>query len=402
MDLSSGHAYWREKNGILANYPPLDEDVACDVAILGAGITGALIAEALSADGHEVIVLDGRDVATGSTSASTALLQYEVDTHLIDLIAQYGTDAARTAYLACHDAIDLLEERVVSLGLEACNFTRKDSVYLASRPRDVPVLRKEAEARRQAGIEVHEWSPSEIADHFSFQGHLALHSPQAAEVDAYRLAHGLLAELVRRGGKIFDRTRVTAVEIDAAGLILRTHRGGKVRAKRLVVAMGYETECLFDTAKLVTLHSSFALASEPLEEAPGWWRRCLLWETARPYFYLRGDADGRAIIGGEDLPFRNPAARDHLVPRKTKRLEKRFHDLFPQVRMESAFSWAGTFGETNDGLAYIGSYRKHSLCYFALGFGGNGVIYSVVAAEIIRAALRGKEHPWAVPFRFDR
>jgi glycine/D-amino acid oxidase-like deaminating enzyme len=402
MDLTSDHAYWRVKSGIISNYPALDSDRTCDVAILGAGITGALIGETLAADGHGVIMLDGRDVATGSTSASTALLQYEIDRHLIDLIAQYGEEKARKAYRACYESIDLLEERVARLGLEDCNFTRKDSVYLASRARDVPGLKAEAAARRQAGIEVNEWSPGDVHEHLHFTKHYALHSPQGAEVDAYRLAHGMLAEIRSRGGAIFDRTRVKAVEVDAAGVILRTERGFTVRAKRLVVAMGYETECLFDTAGLVDLRSSFALASEPLEAVPGWWRRCLLWETARPYFYLRGDGDGRAIIGGEDVPFRNPQARDRLVERKSRLLEKRFHELFPEAKMEPAFAWAGTFGETKDGLAYIGTYRKHPLCYFALGFGGNGIIYSVIAAEIIRTDLAGREHPYAEPFRFDR
>ena len=61
MDLTSDHPYWRVKSGIIANYPPLDCDRGCDVAILGAGITGSLIGATLSADGHEVILLDGRE-----------------------------------------------------------------------------------------------------------------------------------------------------------------------------------------------------------------------------------------------------------------------------------------------------------------------------------------------------
>jgi glycine/D-amino acid oxidase-like deaminating enzyme len=402
MDLTSDHPYWRVKSGIIANYPALDCDRRCDVAILGAGVTGSLIGETLSTDGHGVIVLDGRDVATGSTSASTALVQYEVDTHLIDLIARHGGARARMAYRACYESIDLLEERIVRLGLDDCHFTRKDSVYLASRARDMPVLKEEAEVRRQAGLEVNEWSAADVHQHLGFTHRYALHSPQAAEVDAYRLAHGMLAEVCRRGGLVFDKTNVEAVNFDAAGVILKTSRGFVVRAKRVVVAMGYETQSLFDTAGLVDLRSSFALASEPLKEVPGWWRRCLLWETARPYFYLRGDGDGRAIIGGEDIPFRNPAARDRLVKRKGRLLEKRFNELFPAANMEPAFAWAGTFGETKDGLAYIGSYRKHPLCYFALGFGGNGISYSVIAAEIIRADLAGRVHPYAAPFRFDR
>ncbi len=402
MDLTSEHPYWRVRSGIIANSPPLDSDRCCDIAILGAGITGSLVGEALSADGHEVILLDERDVATGSTCASTALLQYEIDTHLIDLIALHGEGRARMAYQACYEAIDLLEERVARLGLEACNFTRKDSVYLASRRRDVPVLKAEAEARRQAGIEVNDWSAADVMDHLGFARPHALHSTQGAEVDAYRLAHGMLAEIRSRGGLVFDRTKVKGVEFDATGVILRTDRDFSIRAKRIVVAMGYETQSLFETAGFVDLRSTFALASEPLEEVPGWWRRCLLWETARPYFYLRGDSDGRAIIGGEDLPFRNAAARDRLVKHKGKLLEKRFKELFPSARMEPAFAWGGTFGETKDGLPYIGTYRKHPLCYFALGFGGNGITYSVTAAEIIRADLAGTAHRHADAFRFDR
>jgi glycine/D-amino acid oxidase-like deaminating enzyme len=402
MDLASDNPYWRVKSGILANYPPLDSDRRCDIAVLGAGITGALVAEGLSSDGHDVIVLDEREVGTGSTSASTALLQYEIDTHLIDLIGIHGVERARMAYRACYESIDLLEERIACLGIEDCHFTRKDSVYLASRERDAAILRQEGDARRQAGIEVHDWTRADVMERFGFTRPGALHSVQAAEVDAYRLAHGMLREVQRRGGKVFDRTKVTSIDIDSSGAILRTHRGTTVRAKRVVVAMGYETESLFDTARFVNLRSSFALASEPLGEVPGWWRRCLLWETARPYFYLRGDNDGRAIIGGEDIPFRNPSARDCLIGRKGRLLEKRFNEMFPRAGMEPAYSWAGTFGETEDGLAYIGTYKKHPLCYFALGFGGNGITYSMIAAEIIRAELKGSPHRYAGVFRFDR
>ncbi len=400
--LTSDHPYWRMKSGILENYPPLDADAGCDIAVLGAGITGALVAEALSADGHDVIVLDARDAGTGSTSASTALLQYEIDVHLVDLIARHGAEHACTAYRACHESIDLLEARITGLGLDDCRFTRKESVYLASRKRDAAALREEAAARKRAGIEVDFWGPADIREHFPFEREAALCSRQAAEVDAYRLAHGLLAAVRGRGGRVFDRTAVESLETGPEGLILRTSRDFRVRARRVVVATGFETAMLFDTARFVNLRSTFALATEPMAAVPGWWHRCLIWETARPYFYLRGDSDGRAIMGGEDIPFRNARARDRLIPRKTRLLEKHFRGLFPAAGMETAYAWAGTFGETEDGLAYIGSYRRHPLCYFALGFGGNGITYSVLAAEIIRADLQGKTHPYAAAFRFTR
>ncbi|GAA5116859.1 FAD-binding oxidoreductase [Luteolibacter yonseiensis] len=402
MDLTSDHPFWTLKNGLLADFPPLASDQSCDIIVLGAGITGACVAEALTADGHDVIIVDACDVGHGSTSASTALLQYEVDTHLIDLIKLHGPDHARMAYQACYESIDILEEKIRSLGLEDCAFTRKPSVYLASVKGHVPILREESEARRAIGIEVEDWGESDVKSLLGFSRPGALCSAQAAEVDAYRLTIGLLKTVARRGGRIFDRTRVTRLDIDKSGVLVRTDRSSTIRAKRVIVAMGYQTQTLFDTASCVNLQSSFAAASEPLEEYQRWWKSCLLWESARPYFYLRTEAGGRAIMGGEDVPFRNATARDKLIPRKSARLADRFNGMFPESGMEISHSWAGTFGETHDGLAFIGPYRKHPLCLFALGFGGNGITYSVTAAEILRQEVRGHRHDYSPVFHFDR
>ena len=108
------------------------------------------------------------------------------------------------------------------------------------------------------------------------------------------------------------------------------------------------------------------------------------------------------MMGGEDEEFRDPAKRDRLLPRKTERLSKRFRELFPALDMQVAFAWAGTFGETKDGLAYIGEHPDWPSSYFALGYGGNGITYSVLAAEIIRDALLDRRNADAELFRFDR
>jgi len=401
MDLTSDHPFWAVKNGLLANYPALEADTSCEVAILGAGITGALMAEALVSDGHDVVVLDARDICHGSTSASTALLQYEVDTHLIELIARHGARIGEIAYRACCESIDLLEAKIRSLDI-GCGFARRPSVYLASREKDWPVLQQEAAARRRIGIEVEEWSSTDVASRFGFVRPGALVSTQAAEVDPYRLAHGLLATAQHNGTRIFDRTNVGRIEETTKGIVLHTDRGAVVKARHVVVATGYESPELFDIARFVKLTSTFAVASEPLKAEQLWWEKCLLWESARPYFYLRADSDSRALFGGGDVPFRNAKARDKLLPARTKQLIATFRDWFPAIPMEPAWCWAGTFGETADGLAYIGHYDKHPRCLFALGFGGNGITYSMVATEILRSELAGKRHPCAEAFRFDR
>ncbi len=400
MDLISTHPFWPTASGLVHSYPSLKHDETCDVIILGAGITGAFMAQALTEEGLRVVVLDKRDVASGSTSASTALLQYEIDTPLCELIDISSRADAERAYWVCHESIDKLEALLPKIGGE-CGFQRKQSVYLASVDKDLPALEKEFAARTRAGFQVDFLSEADIRGRFSFARPGAILSAQAAEVDSYRLAHLLLARAEKQGAKIYDRTAMTRFDTSAGEAVVETEAGWKVRGKHIVFATGYES-VHYLPKKIVKLKSSFALVSEPLQDFTGWWDRALLWETARPYFYMRTTSDGRALIGGEDDPFRNPLRRDALIPKKSKRLALKFADMFPHIPLEIAYTWAGTFGETKDGLAYIGSIPKLPLSYFALGFGGNGITYSVVAAEMIRDAICGRENKDARLFRFDR
>ena len=400
MDLVSPQPFWLLKNGLLHSYPSLRRDLRCDVAVLGAGISGALITHRLVCAGFHVVVLEKRDVAGGSTSASTALLQYEIDTHLVDLARRIGRRDAERAYRACHASIDNIERLTIKIGAR-CTFRRKASVYLATKRSEVGMLRRERDARRAAAIAVDFLDDKELSSRFSFTRPAALVSAQAAQLDAHRLTHALLDASASRGARIFDRTIAVEFEPRSRGIRIKTDTGHIVHASHVVFATGYESQ-EFVRRKIVQLKSTFALASEPVGAFPGWWKQCLIWETARPYLYLRTSNDGRILVGGEDVPFRDPERRDRMVDKKTGRLEKRFHRLFPQIGLRVDYRWAGTFGETKDGLAYIGQIRQWPRCYFALGFGGNGITYSAIAAEIICKALKGGRHPDAHLFEFDR
>ena len=400
MDLKSPHPFWPLKNGVLGVYPSLEEDLECEVIILGGGITGALIADELVKEGMEVILLDKRDVAGGSTSASTALLQYEIDTPLTELTRMIGQRDAEECYRVCRDSIGKIETIARSLD-DPCGFQRKKSVYLASRPSDAPALREECAARRKAGIEVEYLDGGDIASMFSFRREGALLSQDAAEVDAYRLTHRLLTRASSRGLRVFDRTPVVTHRHDDDSVTVETEQGFSVKARRLVCATGYEALDILPR-NIAALKSTFAFASEPLVSFTGWWEKCLIWETARPYLYMRTTSDGRAIVGGEDDPFRDPERRDRLASGKADTLAATFREMFPAIDLEVACYWAGTFGETKDGLAYIGAIPEFPRYLFALGFGGNGITYSAVAAEIIRDSILKRPNADAMLFRFDR
>lgn len=401
MDLKSGYPFWAIRGGLAAPLPALQADLDCDVAVVGGGITGALIADELAAHGHAVAVLERRDLGWGSTCASTALLQYEIDTHLVDLARRHGEADAALAYTACVAAIDWLRERAADLGGVA--FDDCVSLYYASRRRDVRGMREEFAARRRHGIEVEWWDPERIEATYGFRAPAAILSRQAARVDPYRMAQRLLRRLHRDGAAVHDHEDIVDMHAGARRVELRTATGMRVRAGHVVLACGYESQRWL-RKRVARNRSSYAFVSDPLPAAAlGALAGSLVWETARPYLYLRTTPDNRLLVGGEDDTIDIPARRDAKVMAKARKLARRAEALFPWLPLHPAFAWGGTFAETGDGLPWFGAHPQWGpRVLFAMAYGGNGITYSALGAQLLRATVERKRHPLKALFSFAR
>ena len=401
MDLKSGYPYWAVKNGLMYAFPQLEADVACDVAVVGAGITGALIADALADNGHDVVVLDQRDVGWGSTSASTALLQYEIDTHATDLAARYDQASARLAYRSCLTAIDELGALAHAVG--DVDYGNCQSLYLASNRADHLRLADEFAWRTKHDFPVRWLNRGALKDDYGLTAPAAILSSVAARVDPYRLASRLLRRMQRRGTRVFDRTRVTRIAASAREVRLTTDGGLSIRARHAVIANGYEAQRWL-RQRVAQNRSSYAYISDPVDrDALGWLANTLLWESARPYLYLRSTGDGRLLVGGEDDDRDIPARRDRMVDRKAASLQRKLERLLPDLHARPAFAWAGTFAETTDGLPLFGRHPQYGpRVLFALAYGGNGITYSMLGAGLLRAQIERRPHPLTRLFSFAR
>ncbi len=401
MDLKSGYPFWSIRNGLMHAFPRLERDVRCDVAVIGGGITGALIASELVSNGYEVVVLEQREIGWGSTSASTALLQYEIDTPMVDLARRYGMDNAALAYDACAKAIDQLHERARAVG--QVDFRRNDSLFYASRKADVALLREELAARRGIGLDLEWMAPAPLWRDYGVRAPGALLSRQAASIDPYRMTYRLLMRCQRQGASIHDRTEVSSVQAGSRGVVLRTAEGHQVRAGHVVVAAGYAGQQWLDQ-RVARNRSSYAFVTDPLhDEEAGALRHTMIWETAHPYLYLRGTADGRVIAGGEDDDIDLPARRDRRVLGKARTLQRKIARAMPELVLRPVFAWGGTFAETADGLPFFGAHSQHGpRVLFAMAYGGNGITYSMLGAGLVRAAIERRAHPLAALFGFGR
>lgn len=402
MDLRSGTPVWQLEPGSLREWPDIDGPLDAEVVIIGAGISGALAALNLAEAGHDVLVLDRREAGRGSTAASTALLQYEIDTPLVELAALVGRESAARAYRRSAAAVEGLGKLASTLE-EDFGFAWRPSLYLGVTEDDATRLELEVRERRAAGIDVDLLEAREIRNRFPFQRPAAIRSELAAEVDPLRFTLALLRKAEMLGASVCTGSGAQVVSTDRGSrrTTLTTSSGHAVTAEHVVFATGYESE-QYLPEPVGRILSTYAMATEREESLDGWEDRCLIWETARPYLYLRTTPSGRVLVGGEDERLSDADARDALIARKCSDLARRARGIWPSLRLQPACGWGGFFGETPDGLPVIGCPPGMPGAHFALGYGGNGITFSLVAAEIITGTITGRPDPDAELFGFDR
>lgn len=400
MDLKSGYPYWAVKNGLGEAFAPLEGDARCELLIIGGGITGALFADRFARAGLDVMVLDQRDVGWGSTAASTALLQYEIDTHAVDLARRYGEDAAIAAYRACLDAVGTVRRRAAQLRVDQ---SAANSLYLASSRRDARALQDEYALRRRHGFAVEWLDAGVLGERYGASAPCGILSRDAAWLDPYATALALLRAATRAGARVHDRARIVALSPASRGVRAITASGAVIRAQRVVVAAGYESQRFLDEA-VAKNRSSYAFASDhQVADAHPALRDTMVWESARPYFYLRATGDGRFVAGGEDDTVDIPKRRDARVDAKAAKIAKRIARALPQLQLTPAWAWAGTFAETFDGLPFLGPHPQWGpRVFFAMAYGGNGITFSQIGTELLAATLERRSHPLRALFSFER
>jgi glycine/D-amino acid oxidase-like deaminating enzyme len=376
----------------------VSENIKCDALIVGAGITGSLVAERLTRQGLDVVIIDRELPGHGSTAASTSMLLWEIDRSLSELTQAYGFERASRAYRASLAAVTGLKSLVLQLGI-ACDMRDKNSLYLAVGDSSAELF-EEHRLRARAGL------PGDFLDHARLLGTFgiaragAIVSPGAADADPLQLARGLLRLAVARGARLFDGE---AVEFDAAArsVGVQFRNGRQIEARSVVLATGYiMPDIVHSTIHMVS--SSWAIATSPQPQNI-WKDAALIWENSKDYLYARTTRAGRIIIGGEDSEQNTaPEMRDRLIPEKSSVLAQKLAALWPVANTEAEFRWSGTFDTTRDGLPLIGSVPDARGVYAAYGYGGNGITFSFLAAQLIGDLIAGATSPLLGDFALDR
>lgn len=400
MDLYSGLPYWLAKNKLKDYYNPLTANHETEIAIIGSGITGALVAHELCGAGLKCTMLEKRGVSEGSSTSSTALLQYEIDVPLHKMIKMMPEENAVLAYRSCLDSISDIREVLRKVHADA-DFEHVPSVFYASNGRGLDLIREEFAIRKKYGLPCEFLTRKELKAAYGIKAPGALVNDTAAQMDPYAAAGEIVSYHMREKClNVFTHTTVTECTPIENGYMLKTAAGNTVKCDYVIIAAGFESG-KFLPKQVMELTSTYALISDPVPEGSLWREKALIWETREPYLYIRTDGQ-RIIVGGEDENFQNPRRRDKLLRSKTETLAKKFSKLFPDIPFRTDMSWCGTFSSTKDGLPFIGPWNQGDRMLYALGYGGNGITFSMIAAQILRNHLTGVPDKRAQVLGFDR
>lgn len=339
----------------------------------------------LSEVGLDVVLIDRRDAVSGSTPATTALVQHEIDVPLIHLRRSIGTDKAMRAWRRSRLAVQNLRDRIGELDI-ACAMGDRPTLYLAGNILTGSKLREEAQLRFAAGLPARYLTKSQLEAGYGIARDGAILSHGNLVLDPVKLTAGLLERAIGRGARLFAPVEAKQVQYGRNDIRVETRDGPIVTAKHVVLATGYE---LLDGIPHNNhqVISTWAIATARQKRRDLWPTEALIWEASDPYLYLRTTHDGRVICGGEDEDFTDEDRRDALIADKTKRIEEKLGKLLPDIDPTPEFAWAGSFGSTSTGLPMIGPIKGKPNIFALMGYGGNGITFSRIAAEIITGAI---------------
>jgi glycine/D-amino acid oxidase-like deaminating enzyme len=377
--------------GKRSEYPTLRGDHQAQVVIIGGGLTGCAIAHACAAAGVRPLLLERARLAQGSSGRSGGLVLPEPGVPFKDLVAAHGLRSARQVYelwrQGALDASALLKR----LGLGR-TVSARELVTLATGA-DAKALEREFEARTAAGLTPAWLAAKQLRALVPLAASGGMRMRGGFMIDPVRVTLGLAGAATKKGAAIFERTAVQKVRFDRTGVEAIT-AAGRVRAGTVIIATGAATVEFRALRRHFKRRETYCVLTEPMPAAmrrtlgaPG-----LVLAAAPPSRrVMTVTPDNRLLVTGGDQAELPARARPAALVQRTGQLMYESLMMFPSISgLQPEYGWEAGYGQTADGLMYVGPHRNYPHHLFALGGSGQSLTGAFVAARLIARALSGE------------
>jgi glycine/D-amino acid oxidase-like deaminating enzyme/nitrite reductase/ring-hydroxylating ferredoxin subunit len=367
-----------------APYPPLSEDLEIDAVVVGAGIAGICTAWELSRSGRSVLLLEADRVAAGVTGYTTAKLSAQHTLIYADVARKFGVHAAQLYATSQRDSIEHVAQVSTDLGID-CELERCAAFTYVQDEGSVGQVREEVEVAEAAGLPATFTTTTPLP----FPVAAALRVENQAQFHPRKYLLGLLDDLVRAGGQVFERSR--AVELhEGSPCEVVTEAGATITASDVIVATHYP---VFDRAILfsrLSVQRELVIAGAVAEEA------------APAGVFITPEQNTRSVRTAPWKPGQRllVVTGEHFTPGdddvtdKFRRLADWTLEHFPSA--EIVYRWATQDTASLDGVPYIGPlHPKAEHTWVATGFGGWGMSSGVMAGRLLADLITGSPPPWA-------
>ncbi|WP_269933078.1 NAD(P)/FAD-dependent oxidoreductase [Aminobacter sp. HY435] len=375
---------------------PVTQDIDVDVVVIGSGYTGLSCAIHLAREhGIKATVLEANGVAWGCSTRNGGQAQISAGRlKRSQWIDRWGVDVAKKMHAEIAEGFDLFRD-LIRLPEIDCDPQDGGHLYIAHRDKVMPSLEKESRLLNEVfGYPTRIVGRDEIHRDFvrDAEAKGAMYEPDGMGVHAAKLAFGYLRLARALGAKVHTASPVLDCRQKGGAYLLRTP-GGTVRARAVCIATGgYTSPGLHDLTRhrLMPILSN-SIVTRPLskseQEALNFQTRIPLTDTRTLRHYYRMLPDGRVQIGSRSAI----TGRDAVNSKHLDRLVEGLYRKFPVLRgIEVDYSWWGWVDVSHDMMPRIFRPDPKQQLFYALGYGGNGVMYSAQAGRRMAQMVAGK------------
>lgn len=402
MDLhyTQGKAIFTNINKVQKQYPYLVEDIDTDVVVIGGGVTGAIVSYYMSTAGINCTLLEKTRIAHGSTSITTSLLQYELDSNVRELEQYTSLENVIGSYKLGVKALKEIDEFINEYG-NLCNYEKRDTLLYTNKQLEIGEMKEEYQIRKNAGFKVDFIDAKSNPFSFGLKGGVYSYEG-GAELDPYKYTHHLLEVAHKKGLKIYENTEAIKINYLENGVEVETIYGNKIKAKKVILATGYDTD-RFSSRNFGVKTVTYNIATKPLNALEGWFNKVLIRDNNDPYHYYRTTKDNRILAGGEDIPFNPGIFNERKAEEAYEKLEQKLKEMFPQILdIKREYSYCGAFASTQDNLGFIGPDPRHENLWYCLGYGANGILFAILGGVMLSKLYNGEKDSNLELFKVDR